>query len=72
MVRSDLETFIRLYVPKGWVGPIREFDFAPLISDEDFAMIVKGEMPDKKEYQKWYIKAAIEAWRGKNCNGRKV
>lgn len=60
--RSELETFIKLYVPKGWVGPIREFDFAPLISDEEFVMILNGKIPEGKEFDKWYVKAAIEAW----------
>ena len=58
--QSDLETHIKYYVPKGWMGPIREFDFAPLISDEDFEIILSGELPDKREYQKWYIQAAIK------------
>ena len=61
--RGGLETFIRLYIPKGWVGPIREFDFAPMVSDEDFEMIVRGQIPDKPQYNKWYVKAAIEDWK---------
>ena len=44
--------FIKLYVPKGWVGPIMEFDFAPLISDEDFEIIKKGSIPLNKQYNK--------------------
>ena len=60
---SGLECFIKLYVPRGWVGPIREFDFAPMVSDEDFEMIVRGQIPDKPQYNKWYVKAAIEDWK---------
>jgi hypothetical protein len=58
--RHELETYIRFYIPKGWVGPIREFDFAPLISDEDMELILRGEIPNKPEYKKWYIQDAIK------------
>jgi len=60
--QSDLENYIRFYVPKGWVGPIKEFDFAPLISDEDFKIILKWKFPDKPAYKKWYIQDAIKDW----------
>lgn len=58
--RSALEHHIRFYIPKGWVGPIREFDFAPLISDEDFEIITKGELPNHPAYKKWYVQDAIK------------
>jgi len=67
--KGDLEIFIRLYVPKGWVGPIREFDFAPLISDEDFKIIMNGGIPIDKQYDKWYVKDAIKEWREINIHG---
>jgi hypothetical protein len=66
MHRSDLEVFIKLYVPKGWVGPIREFDFAPLISDEEFKVIVEGKIPLDKKYDRWYVRDAIKSWWEKN------
>lgn len=58
--RLNLEAHIRFYIPKGWVGPIREFDFAPLISDEDFEIIMNGAFPDKRDFQKWYVQDAIK------------
>lgn len=64
--KGELEMFIKLYVPRGWVGPIRDFDFAPLISDEDFKTILSGKMPLDKQYDKWYVRDAINEWRKKN------
>lgn len=61
-MRAELEIFIKLFIPNGWVGPIREFDFAPLISDEDFEIIKGGKLPDKPDYKKWYVKDAVKAW----------
>lgn len=66
MNRSDLEIYIKLYVPKGWVGPIREFDFAPLVSDEEFKTILEGKIPLDKKYDRWYVKDAIKSWQEKN------
>jgi len=57
---------MRLYIPKGWVGPIHEFDFVPLVSDEDFKLIMAGGYPNDSTYDKWYIKAAVEDWKEKN------
>ncbi len=64
--KSDLEVYIKLYVPKGWVGPIREFDFVPLVSDEEFKIILNGKIPLDKKYDRWYIKDAIKLWLAKN------
>lgn len=66
LTRNGLEYFIRFYIPKGWVGPIMEFDFAPHISDEDFKTIMMGDIPSKEKYDKWYVRAAIEEWRKNN------
>lgn len=68
MKRLNLENYIRFYVPKGWVGPIREFDYAPLISEEDFKIIMDGGIPLDKQYDKWYVKDAINEWRKKNIH----
>jgi hypothetical protein len=59
---SDLEWFIKLYIPKGWIGPVHLFDFTPHISEEDFEKILTGEIPSDKKYDKWYIKEAIKDW----------
>ena len=64
--RAELEMFIRKHIPSGWVGPIRDFDFTPLISEEEFVMIQNGKIPVGKDFNKWYIKEAIEAWHKKN------
>lgn len=64
--RTDLEFHIKFYIPKGWIGPIREFDFAPSISEEDFQLILKGQIPNTRQYDKWYMKAAIEDWLSEN------
>lgn len=60
--RYNLEIYIKMFIPEGWMGPIREFDFAPLISDEDLEIILKGKLPDKPAYKKWYIQDAIRSW----------
>ena len=64
--RTALEYHIRFYIPKGWVGPIHEFDFIPLITDEDFQSILQGVIPEKKEFNKWYLQDAIKDWLSKN------
>jgi len=66
MHKSDLTWHIRLFIPKGWVGPIHEFDYPPLISDEDFEMIKAGKIPIDKQYDKWYVVDAIKSWWIKN------
>ena len=66
MVRH-LETFIRYYVPKGWVGSIGHFDFVPMFTEEEFKSILDGHFPDRVIY-KPYIKEAINAWREQNLN----
>jgi len=43
-----------------------ESNFAPLISDEDFEMINSGKMPNKSDYNKWYVQDAVKAWWLKN------
>jgi len=57
-----LESFIKYYVPKGWRGPIHEFDFAPFISEEEFKLILTGVIPSDKKFDRWYVKDAIHAW----------
>ena len=59
---AELENFIRYYKPKGWVGAIREFDFAPLITEEELEIILKGKIPEDKRFDRWYVKDAIKAW----------
>jgi len=66
MTRSDLECYIKYFVPKGWVGPIREFVHAPLVSDEDFETIKSGKFPIDKLYDRWYVRDAIKSWWEKN------
>ena len=60
--KVELESFIRFYVPKGWVGPIREFDYAPYVTEEEFKLILTGTIPSDKKFDKWYVKDAINAW----------
>lgn len=62
MSKLELELYIKNYIPNGWKESIRTVDFFPLISDEDYASIVRGVIPDKKEYLKWYVKEAILSW----------
>ena len=59
---ADLQLFIRYHIPTGWVGPIREFDFAPLVSEEDFKTILEGKIPVDSQYRKWYVIEAIKKW----------
>ena len=63
---QDVENHIRYYKPKGWVGQIREFDFAPHISDADFEVIKQGKIPNQPYAQKWYVVAAIKDWMKNN------
>jgi hypothetical protein len=58
----ELESYIRNFRPKGWRVPIHNVDFTPLISDEEFQVILKKEIPNTKQYNKWYVKSAIESW----------
>lgn len=63
---QKLEEFIRYYVPKGWVGPIHEFTFAPYITEDEFEIILQGKIPDGEKFDKWFVKAAIEDWLKQN------
>ena len=67
-MKEELEIYIKNYVPKGWKESIKTVDFPPHISDNDFEMILKGNIPNKKEYLKWYIKEAIFSWLEKISN----
>lgn len=62
LITCKISEHIRFYVPKNWVGPIREFDFVPFISVEDAEAICSGQIPDDKKFNKWYIKDAINDW----------
>lgn len=57
-----LEEFMKYYVPKGWRGQIHDFDFVPYISNEDIEIILKGEIPVDKKFDRWYVKEAIQEW----------
>ena len=58
----ELEIFIKYYTPKGWIGPIHEFDFAPYFTDQEMDIVLKGLIPDGEKFNKWYVIAAIMAW----------
>ena len=60
--RIELELFVKKYIPKGWVGPIEDFDFAPYFSDDAFQDVLEGKIPEGRRYVKWYVKAAIQKW----------
>lgn len=57
-----LEEFMRFYKPKFWTDTISDVDFIPYISNEDIEIILKGEIPLDKKFDKWYIKEAIQEW----------
>ena len=61
----ELECFIKYYNPKGWRGTIHEFDFAPLISEDEFKLILNGQIPKGRQYDKWYVHDAIKSWMDK-------
>ena len=64
--KLQLEEHIRYFTPKGWIGPIHEFTFIPLITDEEFDVICKGALPNDQRFKPWYIQEAIKTWLNKN------
>jgi hypothetical protein len=42
-----------------------EFDFAPLISEDEFKLILNGQIPKGRQYDKWYVHDAIKSWMDK-------
>lgn len=68
MNKTDLQIFIKYYIPNGWKNPIKDVDFAPMISDEDYNEILSGKIPADKQYEKWYVKAAIKEWLKNNIH----
>lgn len=63
-----LHEFVAYYVPKDWVGPIHEFDFAPMFLPAEATALrlafeeskLNNEFLEAHNFKKWYIKAAIQ------------
>jgi hypothetical protein len=65
-IAIQLEEHIKFFVPPGWVGPIHDFDFAPMLLPDQAGIMStafkEGKLNEylEEHYKKWYVKAAIK------------
>jgi len=61
----EIDQFVKYYVPKGWRGPIHEFVFPPMFTEEQVKVILNGGIPIDNVLVKnhWYIHEAINEWK---------
>lgn len=67
-----LEEFIKFYKANGLRERIMDFDYTPFISNEDITIILKGDIPEDKKFDKWYVIEAITEWLKTNKVGEHI